>query len=49
MNPKKWNLKAILIEIVKVLVLLFILSNIMSCLRQPELDSTQLPKINVQL
>ena len=49
MNPNKWNSKAILIEIVKVLILLFILSNVMSYLRQPELDSMQLPKINVQL
>ena len=49
MNPKKWNIKSILIEIVKVLVLLFILSNIMSYMRQPELDSTQLPEINAQL
>jgi len=49
MNLKKWNVKAILIEIVKLLVLLFILSNIMSYLRQPELDSIHLPKIDAQL
>jgi len=49
MNLKKWNAKAILIEIVKLLVLLFILSNIMSYLRQPELDSIHLPKIDAQL
>ena len=49
MNPNKWNIKSILIEIVKILVLLFILANIMSYLRQPELDSTQLPKIEAQL
>jgi len=49
MNLKKWNVKVILIEIVKLLVLLFILSNIMSYLRQPELDSIHLPKIDAQL
>lgn len=49
MNPKKWNLKAIFIESVKVLVLMFILSNILSYIRKPELASTQLPKIEAQL
>ena len=49
MNPKKWNIKSILIEIVKILVLLFILANIMSYLRQPDLDSIQLPNIEAQL
>ena len=49
MNPKKWNLKSILIESVKILVLMFILSNILSYIRKPELASTQLPKIEAQL
>ncbi len=46
---KKWNFKSILKEIVIGAVLLFILSNIMSYIRKPELDSTQLPKIEAQL
>jgi len=49
MNPKKWNLKSILIESVKILVLMFILSNILSYIRKPELTSTHLPKIEAQL
>ena len=37
------------IELIKIVLLMFILSNIMSYLRSPELASTQLPKIEVQL
>lgn len=46
---KKWNLKAIAKEIIVGLVLLFILSNIISYIRKPELHSTQLPIIEAQL
>ncbi len=43
------NIKSTLKEISIALVLLFILSNIISYIRQPELGSTQLPQIEVQL
>ena len=46
---KKWNIKSILKEIFIALVLLFVLSNIINYIRQPELGSTQLPQIEVQL
>lgn len=46
---KKWNVKRIVIELTKVAVLMFILSNIMSYIRAPELASTQLPEIEAQL
>lgn len=45
----KWNIKSILKEITITLVLLFILSNIISYIRKPELSSTQLPHIEVKL
>jgi thiol-disulfide isomerase/thioredoxin len=43
------RIKSTLKEISIALVLLFILSNIISYFRQPELGSTQLPQIEVQL
>ena len=43
------NIKSTLKEISIALILLFILSNIISYIRQPELGSTQLPQIKVQL
>lgn len=46
---KKWNVKTIVIELTKVALLMFILSNIMSYIRAPELASTQLPEIEAQL
>ncbi len=49
MSGKKWNVKAIVIELIKIVLLMFILSNIMSYLRAPELASTQLPKIEAEL
>jgi len=49
MNFRKWNSKKILKELFIIAVLMFILSNIMSYLRQPELDSTHLPKIEAKL
>ena len=48
-KSKKWNLRSIVKEILIAMVLVFILSNIMSYLRQPDLDSSELPKIEVQL
>ncbi len=43
------NIKSTLKEITIALVLLFVMSNIISYIRQPELGSTQLPEIEVQL
>ena len=43
------KLKSIFKEVIIALVLLFIISNIISYIRQPELGSTQLPKIDVKL
>ncbi|MCO4844517.1 MAG: redoxin domain-containing protein [Sulfurovum sp.] len=43
------NIKSTLKEISIAVVLLFILSNIISYIRQPELGSTQVPQIEVQL
>jgi len=48
-EPKKWNLISILKEVLTVIVLVFILSNIISYIRKPELGSTQLPHIKAQL
>lgn len=45
----KWNVRAIVKEILTWAVLIFILSNIMSYLRKPDLDSSRLPKIEAQL
>ena len=46
---KKWKLRSTLKEILIAVVLLFILTNIISYIRKPELGSTQLPKIEAQL
>ena len=46
---KKWNVKAIVIELGKAAALMFILSNIISYMRAPELASTRLPRIEAQL
>lgn len=43
------NFKSIIKEVTIVLVLLFVISNIISYIRQPELGSTRLPKIDVEL
>ncbi len=48
-SRNKWNIKSILKEILIAAVLLFILTNIISYIRKPELGSTQLPKIEAQL
>ena len=43
------KIKGIFKEIAIAVVLLFVISNIISYIRQPELGSTQLPKIEVEL
>ena len=43
------NIKNIFKEIIIAVVLLFVVSNIISYIRKPELGSTQLPKIEVEL
>lgn len=48
-ESKKWNLKSILKEVIIAAVLIFILINIISYIRKPDLSTTQLPKIEVQL
>jgi len=48
-SSKKWNIKSIVKEISVGILALFILSNIMSYLRKPELTSTLLPQVEVNL
>lgn len=48
-SRNKWNIKSILKEILTAVVLLFILTNIISYIRKPELGSMQLPKIEAEL
>jgi thiol-disulfide isomerase/thioredoxin len=43
------NYKSILKEVIIALLLLFVISNIISYIRQPELGTTQLPKIEAAL
>ena len=43
------NYKSILKEVIIALLLLFVISNIISYIRQPELGTTQVPKIEAQL
>ena len=45
----KWNIKAILKELVIGAVLLVVVANVMSYVRKPNLDTTQLPQMNIQL
>jgi thiol-disulfide isomerase/thioredoxin len=45
----KWNLRAIVKEVAVGAIALFILSNIISYIRKPELSSDMLPKIEVKL
>lgn len=46
---QKWNLKLLTKEIFLAFILVFILTNIISYIRKPTLDSTQLPPLEVQL
>jgi len=48
MNPKNWNIKKILKETAIALLILFVVSNVMSYLRKPTLDSDLLPSFEVQ-
>ena len=49
MNFKKWSLKKILTEVLFFFVLMFILSNIINYLRQPEKTALDLSQIEVTL
>ena len=49
MNPKNWNIKKILKEIAIALLMIFVISNVMSYLRKPTLESNALPQIEVKL
>lgn len=44
-----WNIRSMVKEIVIALVLLFVLSNIISYIRKPQLSSKQLPQIEAKL
>ena len=48
MNPKNWNIKKILKETAIALLMIFVVSNVMSYLRKPTLDSDLLPSFEVQ-
>jgi len=48
-SSKKWNIKSILKELILGAIAIFILSNIISYVRKPELSSTQLPQAEVML
>jgi len=48
-NLKNWNIKKILKEIVIALLMIFVVSNVMSYLRKPTLESDVLPHIEVKL
>jgi len=45
----KWNFKSILKELILGLIAIFILSNIISYVRKPDLSSTQLPQAELTL
>ncbi len=49
MNPKNWNIKKILKESAIALLMIFVVSNVMSYLRKPMLESNALPQIEVKL
>ena len=49
MNPKNWNIKKILKEIAIALLMIFVVSNVMSYLRKPALESNALPQIEEKL
>jgi thiol-disulfide isomerase/thioredoxin len=46
---RKWNMKSIFKELIVSIIIFFILSNIISYVRKPELSSTQLPQVEVIL
>ncbi len=49
MSRQKWNIKNIVKELLIGAVLIFILTNIISYLRKPALDSDRLPQMKVRL
>jgi len=49
LNPKNWNIKKMLKEIAIALLMIFVVSNVMSYLRKPVLESNMLPQIEVKL
>lgn len=49
LNPKNWNIKKIIKEIAITLLLLFVVSNVMSYLRKPALESNTLPQIEEKM
>ncbi len=49
MNPKNWNIKKILKESAIALLMIFVVSNVMSYLRKPRLESNALPQIEARL
>jgi len=49
LNPKNWNIKKILKEIAIALLMIFVVSNVMSYLRKPALESNALPQIEEEL
>jgi len=49
MKIKKLNIKKISYEIMTTAILVFVVSNIVSCIRQPQLDSNILPKFKAEL
>ena len=49
MNPKNWNIKKILKEIAIALLMIFVISNVMSYLRKPTLESNTLLQIEEKL
>ncbi len=49
MSHFNWNVKKIVKEIIVALLFMFILTNIISYIRKPELDSNHLPKMEVTL
>ena len=48
-NPKNWNMKKILKETAIALLMIFVVSNVMSYLRRPVLESNALPQIEEKL
>ena len=46
---KKWKFKSILKELVIGVLILFIVSNVLSYIRKPTLESNQLPQLDVEL
>ena len=49
MTKRKWNIKKILKETMIMIVLFFLLTNIMSYIRKPDLESNRFPQTKSQL